>query len=108
MSQQVSATTRAPSPNQTTMHSSGTNNMGVTNSIAKVETKITSVEEAFASLNTKQDLLKTDLGALEREIAHLKASYATRLKQLTADFQESSVQLQKLVKIQAIKEFKKQ
>jgi predicted nucleic acid-binding Zn-ribbon protein len=99
MSQQVS-TTRAPSPNQTTMHSSAAStNMNVTTSIAKVETKITGVEEAFTSLKSQQDLLKTDLSALEREIAHIKASYATRLKQLMADFQESSVQLQKLVKI---------
>ena len=54
------------------------------------------------------DILKADLASLEREITHLKASYAARLKQSLSDFKVTNDQLQRLVKIQEVKDFKKQ
>ncbi len=54
------------------------------------------------------EILKADLASLEREITHLKSSYAARLKQLLSDFKVTNDQLQRLVKIQEVKDFKKQ
>ena len=54
------------------------------------------------------EILKADLASLEREITRLKSSYAARLKQLLSDFKVTNDQLQRLVKIQEVKDFKKQ